>query len=690
MPKDHKKRGRREEKKRKREEEQVFQAPLTKRQRSDEPEQEQDWQTNLAVEGDVGDDFIGFHEKADPLEVVFYGLLDEEEQEYFANVNTKLELNDFEDADDKTAFIDAVYRESNGKELKVACSQSCSRYMERLILLSNPDQLRSLFTKFQTHFLHLVQHRFASHCCEALFLQSARRMEEVGIKQSEGAQDGNGNGTFEDLFLGAVKELSDSLGYLLTERFASHAVRVLILVLSGESLDQDSASQVVSSRKKEKIEIESGKEPVGQNPAPRKAVPSSFGLALQKLIGSATSSLNTTYLRALATHPTGNPVLQLLLRLELTGAANLSATEESSIFRRLFPENISEEDSDGAKFAQGLLYDPSGSRLMECLVQNASGKIFKKMYRNLLKERMITLAKNDIASYVVIRVIQRLGKDELAVILDQVLPEIPGLIEKNRVALVRTLIERCEARGVNMQSLLVELKNGYGVDPSARLSKILKQDKSSVSGSTADDAGPATAQNPKLDLHGSLLAQTILQTPALNSFLQESLLAQTGIQLVQLALDPIASRVIQAALNSTVSQPSFRRQFIPIMLDHIFELATDVSGSHVVDSLWDGTADLHFLKERIARELQSHEAELRDSRYGRVVWRNWSMDMFSRRKAEWQARAKGLDFAQAVEQKTSKKSGIELARARFAAKKAHGKTEGDRTKPVSSTVSANA
>lgn len=686
MPKEHKKRGRREEKKRKREGEKSHAESPLKRQKSEDLVQEEQVadDVDFITEGNVGDDFIGFHEKADPLEAVFYGLLDQEEQDYYASVNTKLEANDFEDEDDRKAFIDAVYRESNGKELKIACSQSCSRYMERLILVSSPDQLRALFAKFRTHFLHLVQHRFASHCCETLFMQSAKYVDDAS-QQSIETEDHDPS--FEELFVQAVNELSDNLGYLLTERFASHAIRVLIVVLSGESIDQGSMSTVVSSRKKEKIDLVLPVESVPTELSARRNVPSSFTKALRDMIGNATSSLNTTYLRALATHPTGNPVLQLLLRLELTGVADLNVKDANSVFKRLFPEDSFDEGTDSAKFANGLLYDPSGSRLLETIIQNASGKVFKKMYRSLWKDSMTTIAKNDIASYVAIQIMQRVGKDDLSDILEQLLPEVPTLVQRYRVNIIKTLIERCQIRELDLQVLLEALENAYGKDVSARLPKMLKLDVVPDIQGSDGKSKPSTTATPKaVDLHGSILAQTILKTPRLSQLLHESLLAVSPDLILLLCKEPSGSRVIQAALQPDPSSVSFRRQFIPQLIEHIAALATDVSGSHVVDALWDGTTDLHFMKERIARTLQEHEAELREFRYGRVVWRNWSMDLFARRKAEWQTLAKGGQDQNLGQQSDSKKSGIELARARFAAKQAQANRPNSRP----STVSANA
>jgi nucleolar protein 9 len=138
MPKENRKRGRRDEqKKRKRDVDDG--ESTTKRVKKEEVE---------SIE--VGDAFQ--HDAAAdatrPEQLTFYGMLDEEEQEYFKRADEMLELNQFEDADARKLFLESVYKELDGKELKIVHSQSCSRLLERLILLSTPEQLKNLFQKF--------------------------------------------------------------------------------------------------------------------------------------------------------------------------------------------------------------------------------------------------------------------------------------------------------------------------------------------------------------------------------------------------------------------------------------------------------------------------------------------------------------------------------------------------------------
>jgi len=146
MPKENRKRGRREEqKKRKRD---ADDGELTaKRAKKDEVHVESIEVGEAFQQGEAAD-------VTRPEQMTFYGMLDEEEQEYFKRADEMLELNQFEDSDARKLFLESVYKEADGKELKIANSQSCSRLLERLILLSTPAQLKNLFQKFSGQYVH--------------------------------------------------------------------------------------------------------------------------------------------------------------------------------------------------------------------------------------------------------------------------------------------------------------------------------------------------------------------------------------------------------------------------------------------------------------------------------------------------------------------------------------------------------
>jgi nucleolar protein 9 len=698
MPREQQKRGRRAEKKAQDESKRKLEedgAPEAKRMK---PSEDNEVDADVDVEFQENADYIPLDqgEQQEPQgpedngDMPFFGLLDEEESEYFQRANEMLELNQFGDAEERSLFVDSVYSEANGKELKIACSQGCSRLMEKLISMSNAQQLRMIFSKFVGHFLHLVQHRFASHCCETLFIHAAPAVMQK-TKYTKKSDDAEGEEEPElsiaDMFMAVIEELKENWGYLLTERFASHTIRVLLLVLAGEPVDVTSNESFVASRKKERIEIPAihGEEKVEKSKTEKHTVPATFEPALKKIMTDMVAGLDDTYLRAMATHPVGNPVLQVLLFLELSHFGKSSAKDPKSTIRRLVPDESFEEGTESAKFISGLLYDPVGSRLLETMVRYLPGKAFKNLYRNNLGERIGSLSRNSTAGYVVLRVLERLGKDDLKIAMSNIIPETSGLIERSRLIVPKMLIERCVVRGVDTKPFAEALEAAYSPDPTTRLQQMLKFNISETPAPQPEDHDmdgnsdekerkprgppPVSAAEKAEKLHASLLVQAMLTVPGpLSQLVYTGLLAQSPETIVQLAQEPTTSRVLQQALNSASSTTQIRRQLTTRFQGHLATLALSPSGSHVVDALWSATKDIFFVKERMAQELEQHEQTLRDSFVGRAVWRNWSMDLFKRRRGEWTRKAKGLaDRTESSEGAERPKSKIEQARARYAA-----------------------
>ena len=154
MPKEHKRRGRREEERKRKLEREGISSSSPKRQKTENSDDEveilintnatqQEWQqTNDGT--------------LNPGEMPFYGLLDDQEQEYFKQADSLLELDEFPTPDERKLFLESIFQEARGKELKIACSQSCSRLMERMIAVSTPGQLKALFKSFSGQYSFLI------------------------------------------------------------------------------------------------------------------------------------------------------------------------------------------------------------------------------------------------------------------------------------------------------------------------------------------------------------------------------------------------------------------------------------------------------------------------------------------------------------------------------------------------------
>lgn len=441
----------------------------------------------------------------------------------------------------------------------------------------------------------------------------------------------------ESLFLYTLAELEEHLGYLMTDRFASHVLRVLLVVLSGAPLAKENKNKsVLQSKRKEKVGI-AGTERGQDWVLEKRPVPKSFLEALEKTINASASTLDTANLRLLATHALGNPTLQLLLKLELAHFGKSRAKDENSIIHKMLPDDPIAEGTESAAFINGLVYDPIGSRLLETIIESAPGKLFKQIYSEFFKERMGSLSRNEIAGYVAGKILERLGKDDLDEAMRQIVEQIPNLVERNRTAIIKTLLERCIARDVDTSLIKDQLEAVYSGPHGFEVTRILR-----VSESPAENL----KQNGKQDhspekVHGSLLAQTMMAVDGpLGDLIFDSLAKLTPELSVQLARDPTASRTLQAALTAQHASVIFRRKMIQQFYGHVGELALDPAASRVIDAVWHGTHGLAFIRERIAEELAENENSLRESFVGRAVWRNWRMDLYKRKRGDWVKQSK--------------------------------------------------
>ncbi|KAI0517786.1 pumilio-family RNA binding repeat domain-containing protein [Xylaria bambusicola] len=667
MPKPRSKRQAiREERKKKRQQDEVAPDESTqtaKRRRRNEDE----------TTGDRAPEFQDGYEQSQtaagllPTEREFFGMLSDQEQEYFRSVDEQLDIDNFPSQEERQLFLASVFAEAQGKELKLACSQSCSRLMERLILMSNTRQKKILFEQFASHFLNLVQHRFASHCCETLFLQSAPIVtRELGGERDDMPgededQDEKPLPYMEELFLLTLDELEGRLSFLLTDRFASHTLRVLLLILSGRPLDQVQTKSLIHSKKKEKISAPWKFNAEAEGDSQLRAVPNSFNLATRKIIGDSVSGMSPTELRVLATHPTGNPVLQLLLELDIT--LNAKSGDESGEMTLLWhllpgaPASLKDATTPASDFVNSMLYDAIGSRLLETLVVHCPGKVFKVLYKHILEPRMHSLLRNDIACYPAIRVLNRLSKEDLIGVVKQTIPEFGKLVSLSRFNVIKALIERCQARQAyeEVKALTKRLVEECGDDSKSLVPRLCLPPLSKGDGEKQHE--PLAKNRSALVSHGSHLVTAMLATPeSPRKAIQASIAALSEEQILELATSSgPTSHVIMDALSTPSQNKIFHKALVAALRPHIMELANSEHGNKVLSSIIavpsrsDGISLPFHIKESIMTELGQHEQELRDSFIGRRIWRNWKGDLWRNRRVDWIAWAKEVDSA--LEQK---------------------------------------
>lgn len=595
----------------------------------------------------------------------FFGMLTDEEQEYFRGAAEVLEMNDFAAPEDRAIFVENVFKEAAGKEMKLACSQGCSRLMEKLILLSSVRQKKQLFEALAGNFLALVQHRFASHCCEMLFLQAAPFVgedapaeEEAGEEEEEGDEEKKPEMSMEDLFLLTLDELEADLSFLLTQTYASHTLRALLLILSGKPLE-GATSSLLKSKRKERVSVPgvANQEDPSQQ---QRTVPESFTMAVQKIISDTIMGLDNSGLRILVTHPTGNPILQLLLELDIAYNAKAKKAKgenaPETLLNRLLPgapDSLKDETSKASEFVTAMVYDQIGSRLLETLIVHAPGKTFKAMHQTIFSKRIQSYVRNEIASYPAIKVLVRLSKDDLVACAEEIIPVIPTLVEKSRLNVIKTLLDRCAVREATYEvekvaQALVQACGGRFEDVVPKLCLLREDD----GGKGKVDPQRFMRNKQALVSHGAQLVSMMLSIPAAAEPAQVSLLALSPEERLKLATDSMPTMaILKTALAKPSENPFFHKVLVASLLPHVADLATSQAGHNVVNEILTvpskgrGHSVPFHIKEAIMTKLAENEALLRDSWMGRSVWRTWKGDVWKRGRVDWGTWAKGAESA---------------------------------------------
>ena len=173
--------------------------------------------------------------------------MDNNELDYFKQAESTLNINAFETDEERQGFINSVLDEAQGKELKLVTNQICSKLMERLILFANHNQLKKIFKQFQNHFVSLAFHKYASHVLETLLVRSAALIEKeltqtdeekLEKAEEEEAEENslNNDVPMEDLFISMLNEFKPHLTTMIDHLYASHVLRLLILILAGKRI----------------------------------------------------------------------------------------------------------------------------------------------------------------------------------------------------------------------------------------------------------------------------------------------------------------------------------------------------------------------------------------------------------------------------------------------------------------------
>ncbi|RLV94266.1 Nucleolar protein [Spathaspora sp. JA1] len=562
----------------------------------------------------------------------FFGLVDSNELDYFKQAESTLNINAFDDDDERAGFINSVFEESKGKELKLVTNQICSKLMERLILFSTDEQLKQLFHSFLTHFSSLSFNKYSSHVLETLLVRSAALIErEMSIELTE----------LEELFIKMVHEFNPVT--MINHQYASHVLRVVLLVLSGKELPSSTISNSILRSKKSKIARKMIEIKDNQDFNNSYQTPTSFKSQLRELITSISSTLDMKRTRELCIDKVASPVLQLLVQVE--GLVD----RERTIWHLIFCKDNVASDTTESAFVEYLLSDAVGSHFLEAVVKQDGVRLkyIERIYKLYIKDRVLKLANRSTTGvYIIQALLFKLKPVEVEYILDEIIPELSKLIDVSQTQnldLAQRLIDASISRGNYRQQEIIDqlfLKFAPNYNEHSEVSTEFLENVLQLTGSTLGNTRGdwPTAEERRR----SLFLEKLLQYDyKFITCIWLNFMALPQDKFIQMCTHGVFSHVVEHSLVVQPEEPKptliLRKRLLNIFQGHAVELSCNSYGSHIMDALWKFTVLLPMYKDRIAIELMNQDKKVKESTYGRLVWKNWGMELFVRKKYDWKS-----------------------------------------------------
>ncbi|CDK30031.1 unnamed protein product [Kuraishia capsulata CBS 1993] len=589
------------------------------------------------------EDFIslsgGFDDEEQPTAVSntpFFGLVDSTELEYFKSAESTLSADSFENEEEKLQFITGVYEEAKGKELKLVTNQICSKLVERLILHGSYVQIKQLYTAFSGHFVPLSHQKYSSHCIETLLVRSASLVEkEITLELKHDDEDESGSfATIENLFLYMVNEIKPNVKEMISHQYATHVLRLILLILSGNVLPSGTKSNSTLRSKRSKIarkmiELKDTEDFQRSFQIPKET----FKEELKDIVNAISRNETTKSMREFAIQAIASPVIQLVTQVE--GLVD----GDRKVWHMLFQPVDSPKSDDESAFVEYLLSDPIGSHFLEAAAKQQRLKYLERLYTLYMKDRIFKLAKREKTGvYVVKALLMRLKPREQKEILDSLIPHLNELIEES-YDLGETIIDASSSRkDYKKDEIVANITDFFKTKSESSTDQDLLESclhlSTSTLGNTKDDWPTAEERRRSL-----FLQKLINYHAEFAQLTADSLVKLPHERFIQMCQHGVFSHVVESVLDADLIPDVIKRKIILnecfMKNDDAILLSCNAYGSHLMDKLWDFTVKLNVYKDRIAESLFKNQEKVKESNYGKMVWKNWSMELYSRKRGDW-------------------------------------------------------
>ncbi|GAA5824341.1 hypothetical protein JCM3770_001813 [Rhodotorula araucariae] len=592
--------------------------------------------------------------------------------------------------DERPLLLRSALESLSGHEIALAGDHETSVVLEQMLYAMDDFAKRVLLDRFTGEFERLVKHRHASHVLQTLFELAGETVDRETRGNIAPAPASAGEAaadlpTMTALLTSLLAELLPSITTLIYDPFASHCIRILLLVFSGvasSSVDPKSRSKKSAQFRKgqgtslgknwlsDDVSFTKEKDAKGKGKASaagqRFATPPQFAAALKDLyaaldaldgaavdhagVSLPTATIAGEGVRRAALHEVAGPVLRILVELEALqpGGWTPGGWADRILCGLVGEVAAGTEGGDAAasanqdlreEYLAGLLRHPASSPTFEMLLQLAPKPVFDALWQAFFVGKVHRLAANAVANFVVAVGVSRLDERQLKDLVD----ELKGIaqerrgewIDNYRTGVLRALLD-CAARLSACEADVSELLlDTFGLETDEErklvvpcvltLNRLIHWKKL------------AEGATPEPTTQGSVLLQTWLRLHAPHQqVVLDSISALPFDSFLAISRSATSSRILDVLLTSPTTPPRALRTFIMSLLGQLHTIADDRIGSRVAERCF-ASADV-YLKDKMAASLFDYQNDLQRSAYAHFFARKLELPLWGRRRDDWKAK----------------------------------------------------
>ncbi|XP_022179239.1 nucleolar protein 9 [Myzus persicae] len=521
--------------------------------------------------------------------------IQDEDFQYFLNI-LKVSKEMFESDDDKSMFVDNVFKQLDGNEVNYCSNQVVSRVVDDLLPAASDQTVLNLIKHFESDLRPICCDQFASHVLQQLLHVTIYRAYKVTNDISEITKENYFN------FINKLcKFIVNNLEEFIWDTYANHIVRSCIACLCGRPYLCSKTPQ----QKGENIDTNKDHKDL-----------------LKKY---ADCIVNIQQFSEMPTTDITSGLLQVLLKsISPVSKKRFKALVEK-IMSGCFPRSESSSFDDVSQ----VLENNSFSRLLDVIISESPEKLNKSLHEKYFNDKLADLTVHHNGNFTIQKILSTTADvTKFETIFDQLKEKIPQIINLGYTGVLLELSNACLRlkckQALFFKTLCESLKCKEETEDGVTVLLLL--------GLKVADNFDNSCKEPPIHIHGSMIVQNILKFNKPIKVVNNLNNLDTE-RLVYLLCDVKGSYIGNAYFESAFIGERSREKMIWKLKDYYTILAKSKSGSRAFDCIWK-VADT---KQRtmIMTEFLKHESDLTSTQFGSIIASKLNLGMFRHKRDEW-------------------------------------------------------